>query len=151
MALEMYQNLLPLDLKPDHFNIALTHNNIALNYRRKGQMKEAVNSFEQALIIWKKRYSENDLTVADRKYSEALDFYKKASDIWKNSLPANHTCLDGVDNNTGNIHYHFREYDLALENYEHYGTEKYTACSRATTRFSKGRRYLSSYITIDTF
>jgi tetratricopeptide (TPR) repeat protein len=77
-------------LEPYHPNIAKSHNNIAIVHERKGDFARALESYEKALVIWKKVYGEDHFHIAvclsniglvhmhEKKYTKALECHEKA-------------------------------------------------------------------------
>jgi len=49
-----------------------------------------------------------------KKYTEALDFYKKSLAIRKQHLPSNHPAIAASHNNIGLVYSNLNKYDIAM-------------------------------------
>ncbi|CAF1582497.1 unnamed protein product, partial [Adineta steineri] len=106
-------------------------NQYSLNtQQKKGDIKQALQSYEKVLTIFQQQSNRNEQTLAwcynnlgaiyeDKKeYDKARDYLNKALNIKLKYLPRKHPCLSNTYNNLGNIHYYFHDYDQALDMYQ---------------------------------
>ncbi|CAF3653738.1 unnamed protein product [Rotaria socialis] len=110
--------------------LAYIHNSIGEVYQKKGKIKEALQSYEKALEIFKQTFADDHENLAwcynnigiiyleEKNFSEALQYLKKALKIKQRILPDGHPCLGNTYNNLGNVHYFRHEYGQALEKYQ---------------------------------
>ncbi|CAF1122140.1 unnamed protein product [Adineta steineri] len=124
-SLEILQNI-----NSNDSNIGYLYNSIGEAQQKKGDIKQALQSYEKALTIFQQQSNCNEQTLAwcynnlgtiyeDKKeYDKARNYLNKALNIKLKYLPPKHPCLGNTYNNLGNIYYYFHEYDQALEMYQ---------------------------------
>ncbi|CAF1305848.1 unnamed protein product, partial [Adineta steineri] len=128
---EKYYHRLLKDLSSDDKDICNCYHALGKVTCEKGNIKQALDSYEKALDIWMKTYNNDkheyvawcfnniaNIYVMEKKYSEALEYHKKALEIKEKILPSSHPCLGNTYLNIGNVYYHIGQYDTALKNYE---------------------------------
>ncbi|CAF1953568.1 unnamed protein product [Rotaria magnacalcarata] len=110
--------------------LAYIYNSIGEVYQKKNEIKEALQSYEKALYIFKQTFADDHENIAwcynnlgiiyleQKKVSEALQYLTKAINIKQGKLPDGHPCLGNTYNNLGNVHYFRHEYKQALEKYQ---------------------------------
>ncbi|CAF0711848.1 unnamed protein product [Adineta steineri] len=118
------------NLKLNDSRTGYIYNSMGEAQQKKGDINQALQSYEKALKIFKKTFKDDDENIAwcynnlgiiyqDKKqYKEARKYLNKALIIKLKHLPPKHPCLANTYNNLGNIHYYFHEYDKALEMYQ---------------------------------
>ncbi|CAF3411287.1 unnamed protein product [Rotaria socialis] len=116
--------------RPNDFRIAYIYNSIGEVYQKKGEIKEALQSYEKALDIFKQTFADDHENIAwcynnlgiiyleQKKFSEALQYLTKALNIKQGKLPDGHPCLGNTYNNLSNVHYFRHEYEQALKKYQ---------------------------------
>jgi tetratricopeptide (TPR) repeat protein len=116
--------------KSNDSQLGYIYNGIGEVYQNQGDLKQAMESYEKALNIFKQTSSKTDENIAwcynnigiiyekNKDYSKALDYLENSLTIKKNILPAGHPCLGNTYNNLGNVYYYLQEYDQALNKYE---------------------------------
>jgi len=77
-------------------------------------LKQTTDQKEKADIFNHLAYIHSDRG----EYSKALEYFEKSLEIYKKTLPANHSSLATSYNNIGNVYDHMGEYSKALEYYE---------------------------------
>ncbi|CAF4364635.1 unnamed protein product, partial [Rotaria sordida] len=87
-------------------SLAYSHNNIAIIHWKKGNKKQAIESYNKALKIWIEFY-------------DALKYYEKALIIRLKHLPNEHFDIGDIYNNIGAVHRCLDHYDLALNYFSH--------------------------------
>lgn len=132
LSLEWYEklhDLLARTLKPDDARLADSHSMIAGIYLKKNDFKHALESFNKALIIYRKAYEENNLITAqcldkigmihekEKKYFQALNYYEKSLTIHQKTLPSEHVDLARAHSKVANIRLLLCHYYLALGHY----------------------------------
>jgi tetratricopeptide (TPR) repeat protein len=116
--------------KLNDYRIGYIYNGIGEVYQNKGDLKQAMESYQKALTIFKQTFTEADESIAwcynnigiiyqqEKDYSKALYYLEKSLTIKGNKLPVEHPCLGNTYNNLGNVYYYLEKYDEALEKYE---------------------------------
>ena len=116
--------------KSHRSRLAYLFNNIGEVYQNERNWPQALQSYEEALKLFKETFNENDESIAwcynnmgiiyerQKNYQKAHDYLLKALRIKEKVLPPKHPCLGNTYNNLGNVHYQLKQYDQALENYQ---------------------------------
>jgi tetratricopeptide (TPR) repeat protein len=106
------------------------YNQLGIMKSHQGEFREAIESYEKSLRIYKKTHPPNHPDLAwpynnmglayykMRDYSKALSSHKKALEIREQSLPPNHRDLASSYNNIGIVYAQIGEYENALPNFE---------------------------------
>ncbi|CAF1054450.1 unnamed protein product [Rotaria sp. Silwood1] len=117
-------------LNTDENEKALLYHQLGLIKRNQGDYEEALSSYKQALDIYQKSRSSDDLDLATTynnigqvynnmgNYPEALSYYEKSLEIYQHSLPDDHSSLAISYNNIGLVHKNMGHYDEALKSHE---------------------------------
>ena len=99
-------------------------------YRNKEDYDRALESFTQAVNLFKKAKADDHLDMAyfynniglvyqeNERYSEALDYYEKSLTIKGKHLPPTHPSISTTHNNLGLIHTSLRRFDAALKHFQ---------------------------------
>jgi len=126
-SLKYYKKSLDIWMKSNDTNLANNYNAIATNYWKKGDYKQAYESFNKALEIFKQIYGEDHMTVAmclnnmgtvisnEKNYTEALNYYLKALNLFQKYLSMNHPNLASLHCNISTIYKNLHQIDSALE------------------------------------
>ena len=113
-----------------HPEIANLLNELALTYQGLGQIPEALEYYQQALVMRKNLYSGNHPDIAAslnnigliyqtlRKYQQALKCYDEAFKMMKTLYNGNHPHIATIMNNIGLVYRALEKYQEALKYYE---------------------------------
>ena len=129
LSLQWHKKSLKI-LKENDPRLADSFNCIGCIYQKKEDLKNALEFYNKAWMIWKNCFGDDYYQIADclnnmgcvyemeKSYSKSLECHQKALLIRKKSLPKDHPDLGASYNNIGNIYLCLEQYDLALENYK---------------------------------
>ncbi|CAF1171764.1 unnamed protein product [Rotaria sordida] len=109
---------------------ALLYHQLGLIKRNQGDYAEALSSYKQALNIYQKSRSSDDLDLATTynnigqvynnmgDYQQAHSYYKNSFEIYKHNLPDDHPSLAISYNNIGLVLKNMGDYNQALKSHE---------------------------------
>jgi tetratricopeptide (TPR) repeat protein len=116
--------------KINGYNLASDYMHKGEEYRKQGNLKEALRLSEKALSILKESYYEDHQYIGrcyskigliyqdNNNYEEALKYYEQAKIILEDHLPSDHPDLSEIYGNIGDMYQYLRRYDEALLNYK---------------------------------
>ncbi|CAF1473356.1 unnamed protein product [Rotaria sordida] len=117
-------------LPPNHPDLAISYNDIALVYTNMGDYSKSLEFYEKLLKIREKVLPPNhpDLATSYNNigavyydmgdYSKAVEFYEKEHQIYEKTLSPNHPDLAMSYNNIAGVYDDMGDYSKALEFYE---------------------------------
>jgi len=131
-ALKYYQEALEIRktiFKMDNPNLAVSYNDIGIEYGHLGMYEKALEYHQKSLKIKLRVFGEEHLETAitynnigvlyisSGNYGKALKYCLNAYEIEKNILGAEHIGIATSTHNLGRIYYHNDDYDKALQHY----------------------------------
>ena len=126
-------------------DVAYTLNSMGIIYAKTGDHARALQTFQDALSIFKDEVAEDDPTVAmclrnigslyakDKKFSEALDYLERGLLMTQKHLHPDHPNLSELHNSLGQVHSELGHHDLALKHLNAALRIEQKSCPRSET------------------
>jgi tetratricopeptide (TPR) repeat protein len=117
-------------LEPDHLDVAINVNALAILYEKRGDLNNALCRFAEALQIRRSKLGPCHIDVASiynnmavvyetlGQLPEAIDKYEQAVGVFRTKLGRNHNAVATILNNLGNVYKSQGMFQKSAESYQ---------------------------------